>query len=152
MVKYFLFFVAIATILSSCASVPMAPQEESTRAKEFHTPTEGKAGLFVYRSGNFGSALKKDIWIDGNCLGETAPNMFFYEEVDAGKEYKISTESEFSPNDLFLNVENGIIYFIRQYIKIGVFVGGANLELVDENEGRKAVKELEMAKKGLCSK
>jgi hypothetical protein len=43
-------------------------------------------------------------------------------------------------------------YFIRQYIKIGLFVGGAGLELVDEEEGKKDVSKLGMATKGTCSK
>jgi uncharacterized protein YlaN (UPF0358 family) len=34
---------------------------------------------------------------------------------------------------------------------MGAFVGGANLELVDEEEGKKDVSELEMAVKGTCS-
>ena len=41
-------------------------------------------------------------------------------------------------------------YFIRQYIKFGLFVGGAGLELVDEEEGEKEVSELDMVK-GTCS-
>lgn len=35
---------------------------------------------------------------------------------------------------------------------MGVFVGGANLKLVDEQEGKEAVAKLELAKKGTCSK
>ena len=76
----------------------------------------------------------------------------FYEEVQGDKEHKISTESEFSPNDLLIQAADGKHYFIRQYIKLGVFVGGAGLELVDEVEGKQAIRGLEMAKKGNCSK
>lgn len=77
---------------------------------------------------------------------------FFYEEVKGNAEHKISTESEFSPNDLLLKTENGKNYFIKQYLKLGVFVGGANLELVNEKEGKEDISELEMAIKGTCSK
>ncbi len=35
---------------------------------------------------------------------------------------------------------------------MGLFVGGAGLELVDEEEGKKEVSELDMATKGVCSK
>ncbi len=65
--------------------------------------------------------------------------MFFYEVVKGGEEHKLSTESEFSPNDLMVKTESGEDYFIKQYIKMGVFVGGANLKLVDEHEGKTAV-------------
>jgi hypothetical protein len=35
---------------------------------------------------------------------------------------------------------------------MGVFVGGANLKLVDEKAGKKTVSKLQLAKKGTCSK
>ena len=34
---------------------------------------------------------------------------------------------------------------------MGVFVGGAGLELVDEDQGKGEVQKLKMAKKGTCS-
>ena len=121
-------------------------------AKQFNQPGEGVAGIYLYRSGSFGGALKKDLWLDGKCVGESAPNVFFYEEVEGGADHTVSTESEFSPNDLVVKVVAGANYFVRQYIKIGVFVGGANLELVSEEEGKKEVSKLELATKGKCSK
>ena len=148
--------IAIITIASSlfagCASVPMESKEVSEKAKAFNAPSGDNAGLYIYRAGGPGTALKKDIWVDDKCVGETAPNMFFYEEVKGGKEHKVSTESEFSPNDLIVKTESGENYFIKQYIKMGVFVCLANLKLVDEQEGKDAVTKLELAKKGTCSK
>jgi hypothetical protein len=139
-------------LFSGCASVPMESPENTKAAKRFDAPSDGNSGLYIYRSGSFGGALKKDVWIDDKCIGETAPNVFFYEEVVGNKEHKISTESEFSPNDMQMLTESGKNYFIRQYIKLGVFVGGAGVELVDEEEGKKTVENLKMAKKGNCSK
>jgi hypothetical protein len=72
--------------------------------------------------------------------------------VAGNQEHAISTESEFSPNALTLMTASNTNYFIEQYIKIGVFVGGANLKAVDEAEGKKKVQKLEMATKGICSK
>lgn len=140
------------TFLSGCASVPMESKENTALAKQFNTPSEGNSGLYVYRSGSFGGALKKDVWVDGDCLGETAPDMFFYKEVKGDEQHKIATESEFSPNDLLLDTETDKNYFIRQYMKIGVFVGGAGVELVDEEKGKKDISSLNMAKTGTCSK
>jgi hypothetical protein len=91
------------------------------------------------------------VWLDGDCLGETAPNMFFYEVVEGNTEHKLSTESEFSPNDLLVKTETGKNYFVSQFIKMGVFVGGAGVELVDEDKGQKQVSKLDMAIKGKCS-
>lgn len=142
----------IITLLSGCASVTMESKEASESAKKFGQPANGNAALYIYRSGSFGGALKKDLWVNGKCIGESAPNVFFYEEVPGEAEHKVSTESEFSPNDLLVKVKAGVNYFIRQYIKMGLFVGGAGLELVSEEEGKKEVTSLNLAKKGTCSK
>lgn len=138
-------------LISGCASVDMAPKAESARAKEFNPPSQGNAGVYVYRDSFVGKALKKDVWIDGKCIGESAPDMFFYTEVEGGKNHKIDTESEFSPNTVELMFEAGKNYFIRQFIKMGVFVGGAGLEQIPEEQGKIAVAKLEMAKPGKCS-
>jgi Protein of unknown function (DUF2846) len=152
MYKKLVLLVIALSFFAGCASVPMASKEESKQAKSFALPSGDNAGVYVYRSGGLGGALKKDVWIDDKCVGETAPNVFFYELVKGGQEHKISTESEFSPNDLLLKTESGKNYFVNQYMKFGVFVGGANLELVDEDKGKKEVAKLELAKAGTCSK
>jgi len=142
----------IATALfAGCSSVPMESDATASLAKEFNPPTANNAGLYIYRDSFVGKALKKDILVDGKCIGETADAVFFYEEVVGEEEHTVSTESEFSPNDLLLFVETGKNYFIRQYIKLGVLVGGADLERVSEEKGKEAVKALGMAKKGVCS-
>lgn len=143
--------IAASFLVTGCASVSMAPKEESTKAKQFAAPEANKAGLYVYRNSFVGKALKKDVWVDGKCLGESAPDVFFYTQVDGGKSLKISTESEFSPNDLVLNVDSGKNYFVRQYIKMGVLVGGAGVEQMSEQQGKTDIASLEMAKAGNCS-
>ena len=110
--------VVSASLMGGCTSVPMELKETSEQAKKFNLPPEGKAGLYIYRAGSFGGALKKDVWLNGECLGETAPNMFFYEEINGDSEYKVSTESEFSANDLVITAKKGQNYFVSQYIKI----------------------------------
>ncbi len=151
-------FKPIATIIfasllfAGCATVPMESMELSNKAKEFNPPSEGHAGLYIFRVAGVGTALKKDVWVDDKCIGETAQDVFFYEEVTGGELHKVSTESEFSPNILEVKTESGEHYFIKQYIKLGVFVGGAKLELVDDEKGREYVSKIKLAKKGKCSK
>lgn len=149
---FFVGLVFAGILFSGCATVQLEPKEVSQNAKQFNPPSEGNAGLYIFRDSIFGAALKKDIWVDSKCLGESAPLTFFYEDIKGGLEHKISTESEFSPNDLVMRTESGKNYFVRQYIRPGLFVGGANLEIVEEEEGKKAISELELAKKGNCSK
>ena len=141
--------ITVAAVLASmhlagCASVPMAPADTDKAKKEFTQPTEGKAGVYIYRNSSFGSALKKTVTIDGLQVGETAPNTYLYRELAPGK-HELSTESEFSDNTLTLDVQPGTHYFVQQYIKLGVFVGGAGLRTVSEDEGKKGVMECKMA-------
>ncbi len=128
--------VVVSIMFSGCAGVPMEDVEKSSTAKKFNAPSERKSGLYIYRNSFVGQALKKDVWIDGKCIGETAPEVFFYEEVDGDKKYTISTESTYSSNDLVVNVKSGMNYFIRQYIRLGILAvgvplgGGAGVERV----------------------
>jgi hypothetical protein len=152
MKKLLLLTTAATFLLTSCASVPMEDIEKSDAAKKFNAPSNNNAGLYIYRSGSFGAALKKDVWVDGKCIGQTAPNVFFYTELTGNEEHKVSTESEFSPNDLTIKTESGKNYFVKQFIKMGAFVGGAGVELIDEEKGKSDVQELKMAQPGECSK
>jgi len=143
--KVVIMAVMVSTILlSGCASVPMASKQEDTALKQFTSPSKEKAGLYIYRDTFVGQALKKNISLDSKIIGETANKVYFYKEVTPGK-HELSTESEFSDNSLSFEADGGKNYFVEQYIKMGVFVGGANLKMVDEIEGKKAVQECELA-------
>lgn len=141
-----------SALLGGCASVPLASNAENATAKSFPAPESGKAGIYVYRDSFVGKALKKDVYLDGRCLGETADRVFFYQQISASQPHTLGTESEFSPNNLTLNVAPGKNYFVRQYIKMGVFVGGAGLEQVPESEGMRVVSkpEVKLAVPGKC--
>jgi hypothetical protein len=145
------FALAATILMSGCASVDMASKADSAKAKEFNPPSQGNAGVYVYRNSFVGKALKKDVWIDGKCIGESAPDVYFYTEVEGGKKHTVDTESEFSPNTLEIMFESGKNYFIRQFIKMGLFVGGAGVEQVPEEQGKADVAKLDMAKTGKCS-
>ncbi|QTD45329.1 DUF2846 domain-containing protein [Ottowia testudinis] len=143
---------ALVTLLSGCASVNMASKEASDAAKTFKTPPRDQSALYVYRDSAFGRALTKDIFVNDECLGKSAPDVFFYKALKPNQKYKISSESEFSPNDLMLTAEPGKNHFVRQYITLGLFVGGASLEVVPEETGKAAIAKLSMAEPGKCGR
>lgn len=146
MKKYLKSALIICTLfLTGCAKTAMETQEKSDAAKQFINPPKTETGLYIYRDAFFGAALKKNLYIDDKFIGESAPYVFFYKLLKPGN-HKISTESEFGNNDLNIVMEGGKNYFVRQYIKMGVFVGGANLEQVSEEKGKEAIKELKLAK------
>lgn len=136
--------------MSGCASVPLQSPELSADAKQFVSPPPDKSGLYIYRSSFGGQALKKDVWVDGICVGQTANDVFFYHEVSGDSEHTIATESEFSPNELKITTLGGTNYFIEQDMKLGVFVGGADLILIEPEAAKKIIAGLDMAVAGDC--
>ena len=143
---------AAAVMATGCA-IKMADPQASTQAKQFKAPPPGKAGLYVYRNASLGGgAVKKDIWVDGKCLGGLMTRVFFYTELAANQKHRVDTEAEFSAtNAVELTAKPGQLYFARQTLGVGVLTGRASLELVPEAEGRSEVGFLEMGVNGDCS-
>lgn len=153
MFKKIVFLTMTSVLFAGCASVPTEQAEVSNVLKQVKAPSANNAGLYIYRSNSVvGGALKKDVWVDDECIGETARGTFFYHEVLGDIQHKVSTESEFSPNDLIIDTKAGDNYFVKQYIKPGLIVGGAGLKLVTEAEGKQAISDLDLGIKGKCSK
>lgn len=144
--KFITLMVLIIWILmAGCASVPMASAEQDMLHKKFDPPKEGLAGLYVYRNTFAGQALKKSLYLDNQLIGESANKVYFFKEINPGK-HTLSTESEFSDNSLDFNAVAGKNYFFEQYIRLGVFVGGANIKEVSEEKGKKNINECKLAK------
>lgn len=131
-------------LLAGCASVPMATPEDDAASKTFAAPPDGKAGLYVFRNTWVGQAVRKTIYLDGAPIGETANEVFLHCFVAPGR-HKLSTESEFSNNDVEWTADAGQNYFFRNYIKMGLFVAGANLEQVTAEVGKENVLQCKRA-------
>ena len=140
----------LTACLSGCASVSTMDQAAAVEAINGNPP-EGQGRIYVQRDDVLGSGLYKDVYIDGKCLGETAPKTFFYADVEGNKDHYVSTESEFSPNHLLIYTKANEKYYIQQFIKMGVFVGGAALTQVDKDAALRAMQECELAVPGTCS-
>ena len=148
--RYFKSFVLIASVaamlnVTGCANVATQDKSADEYAKEFKAPPNGWAGLYLYRTCNiFGAGLKKSLYVDGHYLGETSRCRFFYRLVRPGV-HRIDTESEFSENFFTYDFKEGINTFINQYIRLGVFVGGANIEVKDPEFAKAALKDYSLA-------
>ena len=144
----------VSTLAAGCASVPLETAQINKVAKQFDPPSDGKAGLYIYRNTAYGGAARTDVMVDGYCIGSSAPYVFFYEEVEGDKSYKVSTKFpwEKSPdpdNDLLIKVKSGIHYFFQQYLHM---IGGTGVDLVDEEQGKEEVSKLDMAAKVGCGR
>ena len=94
MIKSLPLFIAVAFV--GCASVPPANNQLNEQAKKLAAPSEGNAAIYVYRSNSVvGAALKKDVWVDGECLGETARGTFFLKEVLGNKSIQFRLNQNF---------------------------------------------------------
>ena len=154
MFKKIVIIALVSTLAAGCASVPMESLERTTTAKQFDPPSDGMAGLYIYRNTFYGGAAYTDVMVDGYCIGSSAPYVFFYEEVEGDKSYKVSTkfpweESPDPDNDLLIKVKSGIHYFFQQYLHM---IGGTGVDLVDEEQGKEEVSKLDMAAKVGCGR
>ncbi|WP_313516144.1 DUF2846 domain-containing protein [Pseudomonas sp.] len=132
-------------VLGGCASVPMDTPQADAALKTFAAPTGDQAGLYIYRDSFVGQALKKTVTLDGAAIGETANRTYFHRFISPGN-HVIGTESEFSDNNVNLVAVAGQNYYVRQSIKMGVFVGGAKLEVIPPATAQADLQKCELAK------
>ena len=139
--QYLLATFVASFILVGCASKSnYAPKEVSDNAKLFNKPSDGKAGIYIYRIVSPGGTFEKDLFIDDKFIASSYSNMFYYLEVDGDKEYKISTESVLSPNHIFLKTEKNKLYFIRHFTLPGFFSPSpAYLKIASEEDGKSSI-------------
>ncbi len=131
---------------SGCsAKTKVASQQQDIYAKTFPLPEKGLSGIYIYRKTMFvGRRVQHSLFIDKQTIGKSANGVYFYKQIPAGK-HMIETSSEFSPNGFELDMKERKNYCINQYIKMGVFVGGANIKLLDFKECEKIIPKLERA-------
>lgn len=142
MKKILTLMVFMVTVLSGCASVPMAPPAEDAKAKQFQ-PTKGKGAIYLYRNENFGGAIAVPVTFNGDVVGKTAPKTFFYWEVTPGK-HEITSLAE-NTESLSLEVKAGKSYFVWQEIKMGMWQPRTKLHLMDQSAGIRGVNECRLA-------
>ncbi len=132
----------IAMNLVGCASVNMGSAQQDAAAKTFKAPAD-KAGIYVYRNEAMGAAIKMDVSIDGQRVGETAANTYLYKEVAPGK-HTIESKAE-NTDKVEIDAKPGTLYYIWQEVKMGFMSARTKLNLVGEDQGKKGVNETKLA-------
>ena len=135
-------FLLAASLVSGCASVPMASMDDDTKAKSF-VVKEGKSNIYVYRNESFGGAIPITVALNGKVAGQSGPQTYFLFEVDPGA-HEVSSIAE-NNSLLKLNTEAGKSYFVWQEVKMGMWMARSLLQEVDEATGRKGVAECKRA-------
>lgn len=128
----------LVLLLSGCASVPMAPLDQDTKAKDF-SPIPNKASLYIYRNESFGAAIPMTVSVNGKALGQTAAQTYFRLNLTPGK-YNVESHAE-NVSNLPLATEAGKNYFVWQEVKMGMWMARSLLQQTDEATGRAGVME-----------
>ncbi len=128
----------VLTMLSGCASIPLTNYGQDALLKTFPEPAADSAGLYIFRDTRRAGLLRKTIKLDGEVLGDTAMFVYFYKYIEPGT-HTLTTQSEFGENSITFDALASKNTFVRQNIVTGVLVASAELEIVDEKEGKAGV-------------
>jgi hypothetical protein len=128
--------------LVGCASVPMGDEKQDAALKTFLIAPD-KSGVYVYRNESIGTAIKMDVILDGQPIGQTAAKTYLYKEITPGK-HSVTSRSE-NTDSLDIEVRPGTLTFIWQEVKMGVLYARTRLHWVGVEEGKKGVLETRLA-------
>lgn len=116
----------------------MAPPEADAKPKTF-VIEPGKANIDAYRNESFGGAIPMTVALNGEVMGQTGPQSYFFWQVDPGR-YEIQSIAE-NVSTVALDVQAGKDDFVWHEAKMGLWMGRSALQIVDEGTGRKGVGE-----------
>ena len=131
-----IFILAVTCLLSACASL----------GPKFDQPIEPKkdeAVVYFYRPSKMvGKAISFTI-NENEELITKMPNGGYYRHTTSGG-YKDFTPDSKTDKKISMKLENGKTYFVRGEIKMGVWVGQPNIEVVDNEQGLSEIKECKL--------
>lgn len=114
-------------LLVSCATGPkFATMQIDMMAKD---PEMGR--IFFYRTATMGAALRPDVLLNDQKIGQSIAKGFFYIDRPAG-EYTVVTSTEVTRKVSFV-LEKGQTRYIKFNVSMGFFVGHVYGELVEES-------------------
>lgn len=145
MKRIFIALMAVTVmVISGCASVPMAPLSEDTKAKKFET-IPGKSSVYVYRNESFGAAIRVTVAVNEKMLGQTAPYSYYLLHLEPGLN-KFTCFAE-NTESIELNTKPDQLYFVRQEMKMGMWAARCAIYETPAEEGKTGVLESSMAQK-----
>lgn len=134
-------FIFCSSLLTGCATVPMASVELDQEAKTFAVEP-GKANIYVYRNETMGAAVAMPVALDGRVAGKTASKTYFMWTVEPGM-HEITSLTE-NTSKLSIDARAGQNHFVWQEVKMGAWSARSLLQEVSEEEGRKGVLECKL--------
>lgn len=137
----------VVLFFSGCApTAPTVPNKKDNIGKSFTTDKK-YANVYLCRNSFAGSIWDMTVLVDGKFAGETTAYSHFHWKLKPGK-HVIQSKAD-NIYSLELNTKSNTNYFIKQDMIMGMMKGGAELKIIDEEEGRKCVLATEMVKSKL---
>ena len=107
-------------------------------------PLEGKAIVYIVRTGSMGMAIPFRLDCDSLLVGWIAYKTYLYTVLDTGEHlFKAQSENEFN---LKVTLEGGKIYFLEQQSRMGIMYARTKLKILSEDEGRKSLSKCTLSK------
>jgi hypothetical protein len=116
------------SLLASCATTGLKFVEYKT---VMASPNSDLVRIFFYRTTTLGAALRPDMLLNGEKVGEAIARGFFYVDRPPG-EYVAVTSTEVTRKVSFV-LEKDQTRYIKFSVSMGFFVGHVYGELVDES-------------------
>lgn len=123
-----LLVIAAAIFLTGCAAT--GPRYAEVEAN-FPSLRSGYGRLVVYRSGGLGPAVQPDIKLNGEVIGKSQSQGFFFVDRTAGR-YTVSARTEIETT-LDVELVEGNTTYVQTGITMGLFVGHPSLSLQSES-------------------
>ncbi|HDR16719.1 MAG TPA: DUF2846 domain-containing protein [Desulfobacteraceae bacterium] len=95
--------------------------------------------IFFYRPSALGAALRPDVMLNNEKVGEAIAQGFFYVDRQPG-EYQVVTFTEVKRKLSFI-LDSGQTRYVRFSTSFGFFVGHVYGELVDPDVGMEEIKD-----------
>lgn len=102
-----------------------------------------KALIYVIRPTHYGGTVQTKLGVDGKWVGVNRMMTYFYFTLEPGPHYFCSQAENRSL--LSLVVEPGKTYYLQQKIRMGMFKAQNDLQLLDEQEGKRALAKCKLS-------
>lgn len=107
-------------------------------------PPKGKSLVYIVRPSLFGLAPGFKVYANGQYLGQTFGKNYLYSVFEPGEQ--VITNTAENKDILVLKTEADKTYFVKQNMKTGLWTARAELTVLNEDEGRKALMKCGLSK------
>lgn len=134
----------LASALAGCATPhAIAPADDMS----FKVAPD-KAGVYVFRTGTAGAAIRIGVELDGAPIGSTVAQTHVYREIKPGRHTLSSAVHNRAT--LQFDAKPGEIIFVRQDFQLGYLQAHTRLRKVSRSEGMLAVRQTSPVSPGLA--